>query len=45
MNCKLGWQDLMNDYTDAEDSKPISEREAKQIDDIFTDIFNEAYKI
>lgn len=40
---EIGWQDWMNDYTDAADGEPITDREQQAIDRILTDIFNEAH--
>lgn len=41
---EIGWQDWMNDYTEAADGEPISDKEGEAIDAILTDIFNEAHK-
>lgn len=40
---ETGWEDWMNDYTEAEEGEPISDRECNEIDEILTKIFNEAH--
>lgn len=40
---ETGWEDWMNDYTEAEEGDPISDRDCSAIDEILTEIFNEAH--
>lgn len=40
---ETGWEDWMNEYTEAEDGEPISEWEAAEIDRILEGIFREAH--
>lgn len=40
---EIGWEDWMNDYTEAEEGEPASDRECRIIDEILADIFNEAH--
>lgn len=41
---ELGWEDWMNDYTEAPEDEPISESEIEEIDEILKDIFDCAQK-
>lgn len=41
---ELGWEDWMNEYTDASDDEEITEAEAEAIDEELKEIFNEAHK-
>lgn len=40
---EYGWADWMNDYTDAKEDEPITEREAKEIDDVLLEIWEEVH--
>lgn len=42
---ELGWQDWMNDFTEADEGEPISEAESKEIDKITEEAFNAAHKM
>lgn len=39
---EVGWQDWMNDYTEAKEGEEITEAEAAKIDEILTAIWKEA---
>lgn len=41
---ETGWEDWMNEYTDAEDGEPISDEEGKKIDKILISIFEKAHE-
>lgn len=40
---EYGWEDWMNDYTEAGEDEEISERESKEIDAILEEGFNMAF--
>lgn len=40
---EIGWEDWMNEFTDAEDGDPISEKESEEIDKILKQIFESAH--
>lgn len=40
---ETGWEDWMNEFTEAAEGEPIAERETTEIDAILTAIFNDAH--
>ena len=41
---ELGWEDWMNEFTEAADGEEITETESAEIDEITKEIFEEAHK-
>lgn len=40
---ETGWEDWMNEFTDAEDGEPCSERELKEIDKVLLEVWNQTH--
>lgn len=40
---ETGWENWMNEYTEAEDGEPINDSECEEINKLLEDIFNEAH--
>ena len=41
---EAGWQEWMEDYTEAEDGQPITESEHKEIDEILLNLWLEVHE-